>query len=700
MSEFREIAAEPELAQRGATTWTFTAESAPAIVEAAAGDKTPPRFSMVAYRGGPMIVNAFDDPVVVDLEGIRVMAAKIPVRIGHDARRLVGHTEQVGIEGGQVVASGILSFESMDARAVASSSRNGFPWQASIGAAALHTEFVPRGRVAEANGRTVEGPANIVRRSLLTEISFVDIGADNSTSATVAAQRHHQERSMPGESDKGGTAASGQEQDNKQAAAAGAGAPGAAPQPGSNKQRVEAAAGGPSQVVAAQRAEAERKNQITELVAGAVADVPDDVATEIGQIGDKAIAENWTVDRAENKILRAQMLARERGGRGQGQVPALHLRTAGPLSNEVLATALLLQCGVSDEKLSKDRNFGERAVEAAWKRKGGMTLHGLMAYALKAEGVDAPHGGEALFRAVVEHQIKAGFSTVNLPGILGTAGNKLLLEAFTAVDATYPFIAAQVDVSNFLQWTSYRLNDVGAFAKVSSSGELKHGRLEQDSYTNQLDTRGQMLTLTRQQIVNDDLNAFQSLYAILGRKAALAIEKALYALVMEGSDVFYTSARGNRLTTTALTVANLGAGEAAMLAQLDGDGEPIYANPTTLIVPPALKALADTIYSSATVIGSSSTNVPAENPYRGRFRPISSPYLSLSTMTGSSATTWYLAANPTLLPAWQVAFLNGRRAPTVETADASFNTLGIQMRCYWDFGVAQADYRGAVKATA
>ena len=46
----------------------------------------------------------------------------------------------------------------------------------------------------------------------------------------------------------------------------------------------------------------------------------------------------------------------------------------------------------------------------------------------------------------------------------------------------------------------------------------------------------------------------------------------------------------------------------------------------------------------------------------------------------------------------EVCFLNGQQNPTVETADADFNTLGIQMRGYHDFGVSKQDYRAAVKS--
>ena len=49
-------------------------------------------------------------------------------------------------------------------------------------------KFVAAGKSAVVNGKTVTGPANIVRAATLTEISFVPIGADLTTSASVAAQ--------------------------------------------------------------------------------------------------------------------------------------------------------------------------------------------------------------------------------------------------------------------------------------------------------------------------------------------------------------------------------------------------------------------------------------------------------------------------------------------------------------------------------
>ena len=46
-----------------------------------------------------------------------------------------------------------------------------------------------------------------------------------------------------------------------------------------------------------------------------------------------------------------------------------------------------------------------------------------------------------------------------------------------------------------------------------------------------------------------------------------------------------------------------------------------------------------------------------------------------------------------------LAFLNGVQTPTVETASADFNQLGIQMRCYYDYGASAGDCKAALYST-
>ncbi|OHB82969.1 MAG: hypothetical protein A2V98_07455 [Planctomycetes bacterium RBG_16_64_12] len=75
-----------------------------------------------------------------------------------------------------------------------------------------------------------------------------------------------------------------------------------------------------------------------------------------------------------------------------------------------------------------------------------------------------------------------------------------------------------------------------------------------------------------------------------------------------------------------------------------------------------------------------------------------SRYLSNSQYTGYSSKAWYLLSDPNDLPVIEVAFLNGQESPTIETADADFNVLGIKLRGYHDLGCALQDPRAGIRA--
>jgi hypothetical protein len=93
----------------------------------------------------------------------------------------------------------------------------------------------------------------------------------------------------------------------------------------------------------------------------------------------------------------------------------------------------------------------------------------------------------------------------------------------------------------------------------------------------------------------------------------------------------------------------------------------------------------------------SNARTPISNPHAGKFRVEISRYLANALYTGNSTKAWYLLSDPNDLPLIEVAFLNGQEAPTIETATADFNVLGVQMRGYHDFGASLQDPRAAIK---
>jgi len=151
------------------------------------------------------------------------------------------------------------------------------------------------------------------------------------------------------------------------------------------------------------------------------------------------------------------------------------------------------------------------------------------------------------------------------------------------------------------------------------------------------------------------------------------------------------------------TLAVLGSAEqAALPSGVIYSDAPAGIMPAIALVPTSLSAMGTTLWKSLeirdTSSGGASTKYPVANPHVGKFRVEVSRYLANSSYTGNSDKAWYLLAEPNDLAVIEVAFLNGQESPTIETAEADFNVLGIQMRGYHDFGVALQEPRGGIKA--
>ena len=635
----------------------------PLTIEAAdAGEKQIPRFKMVAYTGGPMRVEGFPHPVVVDLEGLSIDRQDIPIRLDHNPRQGVGHTQRVAIENGQVIAEGLISRDNSWARDVAKSGTNGFPWQASIGAEVIDAEFIPNGQTVTVNGRTMSGPIHVIRKAVLKEISFVDSGADGNTSASVAAMENTtmNEPVTPNDATNGsGTPTP---------------TPAATPEP-----VVNAAAPGTAvdnEIVARRQqlaAEVRRIDAIRNVCGGKHPDIEA-----------KAIEEGWDASTTELHILRAS----------RQSAPAISVPKR-PDTPQVFEAVALMAAGTKTDRL--EAHYAPPILEAADKLRG----IGIQEFCELACGQNLPR-----FRRAASDWLQAAFSTVSLPGILSNVANKLLLEGYNYVEDSWRRIVKIASVNDFKQHTRYRMTGNMQFQKVGPDGELKHGSIGEQSFTQQADTLGIMFALTRQMIINDDLGAFTEIPRQIGMGAADAIADAVWTLLLSNptqsdGQAFFSAAHKNYAegADTALSVDGLTAAELLFANQTKPNGKPLGMPASILLVPTALKTVAQVLMTTAQVNETTTANKPKPNanPHVGKFEVVSSAYLGNASYTGYSSKAWYLFADPNRLPALEVAFLNGVDTPTVEQTDADFNTLGIQFRGFIDFGVKEQDYRGAVK---
>ncbi len=302
--------------------------------------------------------------------------------------------------------------------------------------------------------------------------------------------------------------------------------------------------------------------------------------------------------------------------------------------------------------------------------------------------------------------LEAAFSTTSLPGILSNVANKMLLDGYNYVDETWRKICKFATVNDFKTHSRYRLTNDFKFQKIGDGGELKHGKIDDQKYTQKADTYGIMFALTRQMIINDDLSALTDIPRQIGMGAAESIMDAVWELLHanpkqpDGKEFFHADHR-NYLAgaNTALSIAGLTAAEIAFMEQTRPNGRPLGIPASILLVPTSLKVVAEMLMKSTIVNETTKENEakPNQNPHAGKFEVVSTSFLSNPAIKGTSSKAWYLFADPNRLPAFEVAFLGGQDRPTVERADADFNVLGIQFRGYLDFGVKEQDHRGALK---
>ena len=611
-------------------------------IEAAATEPQPvPRFSMVAYTGGLIYVAGWDDPVVFDLQGLHW--DKVPIQYAHAGFAGVGHAERVWVEGSTLYAEGLISRATQAAREIVESAKRGFPWGASVAVAPLEVERLYAGQQARVNGQDITGPCYIVQRGELIEISFVEIGADANTTATVAAASAVANTSV-------------------------------------------------ADLISTTGVKSMTVDELRELFGGRYPDIEA-----------KALDENWDEAKCREQIearareeRKQQLLAAMRESRPQA--PAVH--TSQPQVN----ASRVLECAAMIAARVDTTDYTAAEVEAAqhrWRR--GLGLGELLVEAARANGYTGPgyRDARAVMRyAFTPHIEAAGFSTIDIGGILSNVANKFLLDGFFSVERTWRNICATRNVSDFKTVTSYRLTGKDQYELVPPGGELQHGTLGEESFTNKADTYGLMLTIDRQDIINDDLGAITTVPRKLGAGAARKLNHVFWTTFLANSS-FFTSARNNYFDGAAsvLGIDSLTKAETMFAAIPDADGNPTGIEPAILLVPTALSAIGSQLFKSMELRDTnSSVKYPVANPHQGKFRVEVSRYLGSASLPGSSHSAWYLLADPNDLPVIEVAFLNGQEAPTIETADADFSVLGIQMRGYHDFGVALQDYRGGVKS--
>jgi hypothetical protein len=313
-------------------------------------------------------------------------------------------------------------------------------------------------------------------------------------------------------------------------------------------------------------------------------------------------------------------------------------------------------------------------------------------------GPESPNQGDML---------RTAFASLTLPYILGAVANKSALFGYRSAPATWRKFCSTGTVNNFQTQTRARLTDRGELEKVNNAGEVGSGTATEEKEQYSIATYGKTFPITRQNIIDDNIQELTKTPKRFGRKAGLLISKLVFTHLLangnmgDGIALFHADHLSLN-TSCALSEAGLTKAFKVFAQQVDADGQSIGVLAKYLVVPPELWITAKRLCESDLRLygGDTEATAMAKNVFGGLLEVICEPRLSNSTYTGYSTTTWYLAADPIEIDTVEIAFLNGKEEPTIEKFDADPETLGIIYRIYLDVGVKALDWRGMSKNEA
>lgn len=706
------------------------------LIQATNGDTTYQGVAVgrgIAYDGGPLGQYWSDSPIYIELSSM-TLRPQIPLLYNHVNSPMC----RLGIVEAKVADNTIVVNAKIDAnteigKAIADQGRR-IPWQLSVGSSIGTVEKIDANQKTTVNGREVTGPAYICKGCELHEISVVAVGADFATQlniqAGLAAPQPQPKgntdmnpkllafiRARYGLGDAGEVAVMahlskiGSSVEAETAAMAAANQP-PAPAPAPAPTTVQAAQPqpqAPAPAPAPQQTPAPQADPVQAALAAQQVRMTN-VMTILAANPDlqrRAIAEGWDEARAATELNAANA-----ANRPQASFVQTAPSSQAPLTNNVFLAAALQTAGTDERAIIA--TVGQQSLEMADHRfRGGLGLQQLVLEVAAANGhnpgtyrINGSNWYEIVSMAR-RPAIQGAFSNISLDGILGGVIQRRLLDGYGVVDQSCFDIAAVTPVGNFNQIESYRLklgaDGKAAFAKVPANGQLQHGTLAEDAFTNQADTYGMMLSITRKDYINDNLGAFTRIPFLLGQQAGMALNDVFWKEFMDNAS-FFTAAAGNLLTgaANALGVDGLSAA-LKQFRLLKDNGVLVGGRPAILLVGPSNEVTAGKLYTDSSIIAtgvSSSRAIETSgNPHKGKYKPVVSPYLEDTTITGNSATAYYLLADPKFKASVEIVFLDGVRTPHIESAETEFSTLGTQFRCYYDFGVRKQDPLSGIKVT-
>ncbi|EEU9512199.1 TPA: ClpP-like prohead protease/major capsid protein fusion protein [Escherichia coli] len=293
-------------------------------------------------------------------------------------------------------------------------------------------------------------------------------------------------------------------------------------------------------------------------------------------------------------------------------------------------------------------------------------------------------------------------SSSDFSHILAGGAEKSVLKGWQDSGETFQKWTRSGSLSNFHEAKRVGLNGFSKLDKVPEGAEYKYITTSDKGVPIALATYGNIFSVTRQAIINDDLTQLTTIPMAMGRAAARTVGNLVYLLLTgngkftDGKALFHADHKN--LIAKDMDMEGLNEARKLMRLQEDANGDSLNITPAFVLVPAALESAAHrAILSSSSLFqvdgeGTINQNPGIINVVKDMAEVIVEPRLDKNNNK-----EWYVAAAKGM-DTIEVAYLDGIDTPYLEEQEG-FTVDGVAWKVRIDAGVAALDYRGLLKSS-
>lgn len=290
---------------------------------------------------------------------------------------------------------------------------------------------------------------------------------------------------------------------------------------------------------------------------------------------------------------------------------------------------------------------------------------------------------------------------------MGTALHRRLRKAYNQMDFGAMQLVSTIQSVN--DFKTHNILGIGGFADLSSVSEdaaYQAKTIPAEEYnTLAVTKKGNLITMTWESIVNDDLGITLRHTDRLGQAARRTLEKAIFALFSANSGQGIACGDSNYWFKSNDAHSNYGTTALGYAAIIDAENHIAAQTELTSSEPLGIEAV-----NGGFVIGPRALRPTYYELTRGNLKPGTAnndgnalgwtPAQYVIDPFTSDATNWYMIANPAQYEAIVLAFLFGRQEPELLVADAAtaysmWNSDVIEYKIRHIWGLTVADWRSA-----